>query len=94
MLAFLLDVTRERLREDYKVLSAELRLFNRQLLSKPRIVVLTKMDAIDETVRRRLSRVRFGSSPVVSISAVTGDGIPDLVRLLWGVISTARAREE
>jgi len=93
VLVFLLDVTRERLREDYQVLTSELRLFNRQLLAKPRVVVLTKMDAADETVRRRLSRTRFGSSPVVSISAVSGDGVPDLVRLLWGVVSTARMRE-
>jgi len=93
VLVFLLDATRERLREDYRVLTGELRLFNRQLLSKPRIVVLTKMDAVDDSVRRSLSRTRFGSSPVVSISAVSGDGIPDLVRLLWGVVSTARTRE-
>jgi len=93
VLAFLLDVTRQRLREDYRVLTSELRLFNRQLLSKPRIVVLTKMDALEEPLRVRLSRTRFGSSPVVSISAVSGEGIPDLVRLLWGSVSTARARE-
>jgi GTP-binding protein len=93
VLAFLLDVTRQQLREDYRVLTSELRLFNRQLLSKPRVVVLTKMDALEETLRVRLSRTRFGSSPVVCISAVSGEGIPDLVRLLWGVVSTARLGE-
>ena len=93
MLAFLLDVTRERLREDYQILSAELKLFNRKLLTKPRIVVLTKIDAVDETLRRRFSRIRFGSSPVVAISAVAGDGVPDLIHLLWDVITAARAHE-
>ena len=94
VLAFLLDATRQQLREDYQVLTKELRLFNRSLLSKPRVVVLTKMDALDDALRRRLARTRFGSSPVVAISAVSGDGVPDLIRLLWGVVSSARARQE
>jgi GTP-binding protein len=92
VLAFLIDATREQLREDLRILTSELRLFNRQLLAKPRVVVLTKMDAVDEALSLRNSRARFGSVPVVSISAVRGDGLPDLVRLLWGVISTERAR--
>jgi GTP-binding protein len=83
ILVFLLDCTSEDMQSDYKILAKELRLFNRDLLKKPRIIALTKIDVLDNRGRRSLRTMRFGAVPVFPISAVAGIGIPDLITIMW-----------
>jgi GTP-binding protein len=83
ILVFLLDCTSDDVQRDYKTLVKELRLFNRDLLKKPRIIALTKIDVLDERNRRSLRTVRFGAVPVLSISAVAGIGVTGLIAIMW-----------
>ncbi len=79
VLVFLLDGTNPDPKSDYDVLLGELRAFDPSLLKKPRIVVLTKMDAIDPRHRKHLLAALPTRVIRHAISAVTGDGVKALV---------------
>jgi GTP-binding protein len=85
ILLFLLDGTDEQNPpgEAYKVLKAEMKAFNKELIAKPRMVVITKSDSIDATSRAELKKLRFDKKQPMFISAVAGENIPELVAKLW-----------
>ena len=67
---------------DYQAINQELELFNPALADKPQVVVLNKMDLAE--VRQRWPGVRRalqqqGVEPM-AISAVSGEGVPELMR--------------
>ena len=93
-LAFLIECTSDDLRQVYRVLTNELRLYNPTLLKKPRLVVITKLDLTDSRLRKRLRVLRLHDGvPMCLISAVTGEGIPDLVETLWKLLEKVRPAE-
>jgi GTP-binding protein len=94
VLAFLIDCTREDPGEDYRTLLNELKLFKKDLLKKPRIAVFTKTDLLDAEGIKALSKLRFGTTPVLRISAVTGAGVGELVRAMWGKIRPVAGRRK
>jgi GTPase len=74
--------------EDYKTIMRELELFDRSLAERQQVVVGSKIDALADADRlARLKRMcarrhlRFHA-----ISAVTGEGIPELIRLLASLL--------
>jgi GTP-binding protein len=82
VLLFLLDATNPDPKADYDMLLNELRGFDATLLKKPRVVVLSKMDAVDKGHGRELARLQLGRPAALRISAVTGLGIDDLLTAL------------
>jgi GTP-binding protein len=87
VLVFLVEATSQDPKTDFKVLLNELKLFNKDLLKKPRIVALTKMDVVDEKEARKLSKLSFGGSVALPISSVSGVGIKKLVVEMWKAVS-------
>ncbi len=77
---------------DYEVIEGELRAFSESLASKPRMIVATKLDAT--TDRARLEKLRaFCASrglPFYAISAVTGEGVRELVRAMADALDRLR----
>ncbi|MGH9773789.1 MAG: GTPase ObgE [Candidatus Acidiferrales bacterium] len=69
---------------DFEILERELAAFRADLASKPVIVVATKLDATSS--RDRLEKLRAFCAarglPFFSISAASGDGVPQLVRAM------------
>lgn len=69
---------------DYKAIVKELSLFNKELLERKQMIVASKMDALSNT--RRLSRLKAMCTrkriPFLGISAVTGQGIQELIHTL------------
>jgi GTPase len=92
VLVFLLDVGRADPKEDYRVLLNELKLFNKELPSRPKLIALTKIDTVDKATRKGLAKLRFRGIPVIPISAVTGEGIKELVKAIME--TTDKQREE
>jgi len=87
VLAFLIECTSKDPERDFKVLLDEVRLYKPSLRSKPRLVVLTKLDLADREMRRSLAALRFKDGiRVCPISAVTGEGISELVETLWRMV--------
>jgi len=78
---------------DYKIIMHELTLFNEALAARQQVVVASKVDALADP--RKIVRLRSMCArrkiPLVSISSVTGQGIPELVRLLGRLLSAPAA---
>jgi GTP-binding protein len=94
MLLHLLDISdpdREPL-HDYDTISHELACFDPQLLNRPQLLVITKLDL--PTAQERLSEVTeaFARRGIAlhAVSAVTGEGIQELV---WQIARTLEARK-
>jgi GTPase len=93
VLAFLVEALSEDPRRDYDVLLGELQQFDPDLAKKPKLVVLTKMDLLSSAARRSLSKISFGPKVrVLKISAVQGDGIRELLDLLWKSLHPRKQR--
>jgi len=89
VLLFMLDGTQAEPapREAYKVLKEELKNYNPSLLVKPRIIAITKSDAMSEDDIAAARRLTIDKQKPLVISAVSGDNIDSLVRKLWGILS-------
>jgi GTP-binding protein len=74
-------------------IEAELAAFDASLLQRPRILVATKTDA--STDRGRIEKVRAAAASrgldVLAISAVSGDGLPQLVRHAGELVAADQA---
>jgi GTP-binding protein len=94
VLAFLIECTSDDLRQVYRLLTDELRLYDPTLLKKPRLIAVTKLDLAHSRLRKRLRALRFQDGvPMCLISAVTGEGIPDLLKTLWEFLEKVRSAE-
>ena len=71
--------------EQLAVLEAELGAYQPDLLERPRLVVATKADVEDPTAPTD------GFTPDLAVSAVTGQGIAELVGRMTGLVEAARA---
>ncbi len=88
VLVFLIECTSENPKNQYDTLVNELRSFNEAMLKKPQIVAVTKMDLADETIKKSLKKIKFTKKiPLIFISAVTGEGLKDLVDEMWKKIN-------
>ncbi|MFW5551881.1 MAG: GTPase ObgE, partial [Prevotella sp.] len=66
-----------------EVLLGELERFNPEMLSKHRVLAVTKSDLLDEELIQMLHETLPHDLPVVFISSVTGYGIDELKDILW-----------
>jgi GTP-binding protein len=71
--------------EDYRAIRAELGLYSSTLAEKPELIVANKMDLTGSDNRLRRLRRALGVE-VVAISAVTGTGLPRLIRRIWQML--------
>src|SRR5450759_971914 len=100
VLVYLVDVSSASEREpadDLTVLRGELELCRAYLLERPQVVVATKIDSLDdkERVARLTAKAAEWSLPVLTISAVTGQGVPALLEAMWrGMTRTTSAGPE
>jgi GTPase len=84
---------RQKLWNDYQQVRTELKKYSPALARRPQLIALSKMDAVTDTsevvaFRQRLVKLRRRTFP---ISAVTGDGVQDL---LWATQRTLQRRRE
>ena len=86
LLLFLVPGDTDDIRREYNILLEELRKFNPELLSKERVLAITKCDLLDEELmemlREELETIDE-ATPVVFISAVTGLNLDKLKDILW-----------
>ena len=92
VLLHLIDGTDADAGAAYKVVRAELSAYGAGLVDKPEIVALNKADALgDAEIKAQAARLKRAAkkSPLV-ISAVSGQGVPEVLRALIAVIEQAR----
>ena len=83
LLLFMIPGDTDDIKKDYEVLLNELAQFNPEMLSKHRVLAITKCDLLDEELEEMLKSTLPTDIPVVFISAVTGKGLGDLKDVLW-----------
>ena len=88
VLLFMVPATAEDIASEYRILLRELEKYNPELLTKARILAISKCDLLEDTPDSQLSTLNSQLSeelqlPVVCISAVSGLGISELKDMLW-----------
>ncbi len=97
LLVFLLDLESEREPWDqYNTLIDELRNFSPELVNKPQIICLSKIDAIPpEFIQHAIDTApeSVDRSQILTISSVTQSGLEKLKWRMWDIIEALRAEE-
>jgi len=96
VLLHLVDGTSEDVAEDFRIIDNELRLYSEIVAAKPRIVGLNKSDALsdEELAERKAALEQACGTRVYTLSAVSGNGVQQVLRALWTEISAQRAESE
>ena len=95
LLIHLIDGTQDDVVGAYKTIRQELRNYGEGLGEKPVLVVLNKIDALDEAERKAKAKAlkkAAGAEPFL-ISAVSGEGVTTLLRTAARMVNERRADE-
>ncbi|MFN4057380.1 MAG: GTPase ObgE [Roseinatronobacter sp.] len=89
----LIDGTSEDVAEDWRIIDHELDAYSHDVAMKPRIVAINKIDALDEEERaaKKAAVEKISGRKVYLISAVSGEGMQDILRALMARIDKGRA---
>lgn len=85
VLAILVEITEENPAAVYSTLVEELGNYSKELLNKPRVVVLTKLDLLPNGSTRPSSRMN--GHQVIPVSSISGRGLDDLVKKLAEIMN-------
>ena len=92
VLLYLLDVTNPDLTSEYNNLKKELKLYDLSLMEKPSLLAVNKIDLLAEKEREGL-KVNLGTT-VVKISALTGEGIKELLDIITLELEKVKLKEK
>ena len=87
MLAVLVPVDSPDPQATYDLLRREAALYSPDLAAKPHVVVLTKTDLLPPGSRLPTIQTE-GGAPVLAISAVSRQGLPELLETLWRTLKS------
>ena len=96
ILIHLIDVAETSGRDplhDLQVINAELAAFSANLADKPQLVVANKIDSLQDTDRLSALQAHCAETrtPLHRISAVSGEGVRDLLEATWALVERAGA---
>ena len=88
VLLFMVPATSDDIEKEYKILLGELEKYNPELLTKARLLAITKCDALTEEDLKKLDKTRAKLEkkleiPVLPISSISGLGIAELKDMIW-----------
>ena len=90
ILIHLIDITAEAPLEDYQTIQEELFAYKPSLAERQQILVLNKVDAVDEEIEAAV-KAEFESvtsEPILSISAVARSRLDELLNQVWAVLES------
>ena len=88
VLLFMVSCEEDDIAASYKTLLSELKLYNPELLTKQRVLAITKCDLIDADIEKELARKLPKRIPHVFISSASGEGLDKLKDLLWQALQS------
>lgn len=88
VLLFLIPADTDSIKKEYEILLNELKMFNPELLDKPRVLAISKSDLLDEELKEMLVTELPKDIKTLFISAVAQIGINELKDELWGQMIT------
>lgn len=97
VLLHLVDAYQEDVAEAYTTIQGELKAYSDKLANKPQIVVITKIEGLDEEIIKdqasKLEKVVPKGTPIMAISAQAKIGVQDLLRRLRKIVEEERAKK-
>jgi GTP-binding protein len=92
-LLHLIDVNSEEVVTDHDVVARELAAYAPELAERPRVVCLNKADSLQPQVaeERRAALADHLGRDVLLVSGVSGQGVQDALRVLFGLIDARRS---
>ncbi|NPA39041.1 MAG: GTPase ObgE [Thermodesulfobacteria bacterium] len=98
LLLYLLDLSKEKeVIKDYQILKKELELFNPELLKKDYFIALNKVDLFPDREFLKDIVALFPEEDrnrIFAISAVTGEGVVDLLYAIWNKLKEIKKEEQ
>jgi GTP-binding protein len=91
-LLHLVDGTQEKVGQAYKIVRAELEAYGGELVDKPEIVALNKIDALtdEEKKKKRDALKRASGKKVLLLSGVSGEGKTEALREIAKLVRAAK----
>lgn len=97
VLLHLIDAYSNDVAADYEVIREELRQYSEELMTRPEVVVLTKVDGLDNDIiamqRESLEAVVAKDTPIMAMSSTAHHGTREVLRALREQVIAARAKE-
>lgn len=87
ILLFMVPADSDDIAREYNILLNELKKYNPQLVSKQRILAITKCDMLDDELISEMRKELPADIQAVFISSVSGLGISELKDLIWTEIN-------
>lgn len=87
VLLFMVSAEEIEINKAYKTLLNELKEFNPELLTKERVLAITKCDLIDADLEKQIKPHLPRKIPHVFISSVNGQGLNELKTVLWEALN-------
>ena len=87
-LLFMIPSDSEDIKKEYGILLNELKMFNEELLDKPKILAITKSDLIDDELKEMIAEELPEGIPYIFISAIAQQGITELKDILWKTLNS------
>lgn len=88
VLLFMIPIDTDDIKKEYKILVNELKQYNPELLTKPRLLAITKCDQADEELMKMMKKDLPAKVPSIYISAITGLNINELKDKLWKMLNS------
>ncbi|MDP3398815.1 MAG: GTPase ObgE [Bacteroidales bacterium] len=88
MLLFMIPADAKDIAGEYKILLRELKMYNPELLSKERVLAITKCDLLDEELEKMIKKGLPRKIPHIFISSYTGKNLIQLTDLLWDKLNS------
>jgi len=87
VLLFMVPADSENITKDFNILLNELKMFNPELMDKPRILAITKTDLIDAELEEMIKEDLPKGVDTLFISAIAHKGLDELKDRLWIAIN-------
>ena len=88
VLLHLVDATQDNVAQAWRTVRTELEAYGAGLSEKPEVLALSKCDALteDEIKKKRMALKRATKNDVLTISAVSGDGMPAALHRIFAIV--------
>ncbi len=83
VLLFMVPIDTEDISKEYEILLNELRMYNPELMDKPRLLAISKMDLVDDELKKLITKEIKVDIPYYFISSVAEKGLMELKDAMW-----------
>lgn len=83
LLLFMIPADCKDIKKEYKILLNELKMYNPELLSKDKILAISKSDMLDEELIKLIKKTLPKDIESIFISAVSSYNLPQLKDMIW-----------